>query len=140
MKKTVNIYPSRPIITVNPIIRGVVKAATKDTDTIRKCLIAGAKVEEILTSGRLVRLDMNNYNKDNEVSVAEKKVEEPKKEEKAEEPVKPESAEPDNNDDDSDKKDEATDLDALTEAIANNMDGVDISEQSEDDDEDKFGM
>lgn len=65
MTKRVNIYPSTPILSVIPIIRGVVKSATKDTDTIRKCIIARAKVEEILPDGTCIVLDLNNYNKDN---------------------------------------------------------------------------
>lgn len=65
MTKKVNIYPSTPIVNVQPVIRSIVKNATKDLDTIRKCIISRAKVEEVLPNGELVRLDLNNYDKDN---------------------------------------------------------------------------
>ena len=52
--KKVNIYPSTPIVSVTPPIRTTVKGATKKIETIRKCIIARAKVEEILPTGDTV--------------------------------------------------------------------------------------
>lgn len=63
--KIVNIYPSMPIIKVNPPIRSMVIGVTKSIDEIRTCLISRAIVEEITNSGKVVRLDFSNYNKDN---------------------------------------------------------------------------
>lgn len=68
MTKKVNIYPSTPITNVQPIIRSTIKNATKDTETIRKCIISRAKVEEILATGEIVKLDLSNYDKDNTLS------------------------------------------------------------------------
>lgn len=97
MTKKVNIYPSTPIVNVQPVIRSIVKNATKDLDTIRKCIISRAKVEEVLPNGELVRLDLNNYDKDNTFAnakettpVDEKKVKEPATETPAEKVVEPE--------------------------------------------------
>lgn len=67
MKKRVNIYPTRPITNVTPIIRGVVKDVTKDIKTIRLCILGMAKVEEILNDGSIIQLDLNNYNIDNNI-------------------------------------------------------------------------
>lgn len=64
MRKRVNIYPRGPITNVNPPIRVSVKGVTKDVQDIRKCIIAGAKVEE-LTSNGPVLLNLNNYDRDN---------------------------------------------------------------------------
>ena len=65
MKKRVNIYPRGPITTVNPPIRSVVKAVTKDVSDIRKCILAGAKVEEVINNYISIELNLNNYDKDN---------------------------------------------------------------------------
>ena len=65
MKKRVNIYPRGPITSVNPPIRMAVKGVTKDVQDIRKCIIAGAKVEEVINNGTAVLLNLNNYDKDN---------------------------------------------------------------------------
>jgi hypothetical protein len=75
--KRVNIYPSTPIVNVTPIIRSIVKNANKDYETIRKCIIARAKVEEILPTGDLVVLDLNNYNKDNNFAKVQETVLDP---------------------------------------------------------------
>lgn len=63
LTKVVNIYPSMPITSVNPPIRSSVKRVTKSVDEIRACLMARAIVEEILTTGEVVRLDISNYDK-----------------------------------------------------------------------------
>lgn len=66
MKKIVNIYPfSGPITTVNPCIRVAMKKVRKDTKDIRKCIIAGARVEEVLDDGRVISLNLSNYDTDN---------------------------------------------------------------------------
>ena len=63
--KKVNIYPRGPVTTTNPPIRGVVKGVTKPIQDIRKCIIAGAKVEEIFEGGKVVLLNLTNYDLDN---------------------------------------------------------------------------
>ena len=70
--KKVNIYPSTPIVSVTPPIRTTVKGATKKIETIRKCIIARAKVEEILPTGDTVILDLSNYDKDNRFNTESK--------------------------------------------------------------------
>lgn len=64
MKKRVNIYPRFPITSTNPPIRGVVKNVTKDVSDIRKCIIAGAKVEEIGPNNEVILLNLRNYDMD----------------------------------------------------------------------------
>ena len=64
MKKRVNIYPRSPITSTNPPIRGVVKNVTKDVSDIRKCIIAGAKVEEIGPNNEVILLNLRNYDMD----------------------------------------------------------------------------
>ena len=64
MKKKVNIYPRGPITSVNPPIRVPVRNITKDTKDIRKCIIAGAKVEECTPNGP-IELNLQNYDLDN---------------------------------------------------------------------------
>ena len=68
MKKRVNIYPRGPVISTNPPIRGVVKGVTKDISDIRRCIIAGAKVEEVRPDGQIVLLTLRNYDMDNSTS------------------------------------------------------------------------
>ena len=63
--KKVNIYPRGPVTTTNPPIRGVIKGVTKPIQDIRKCIIAGAKVEEIFEGGKVVLLNLSNYDLDN---------------------------------------------------------------------------
>ena len=65
MRKRVNIYPRRPITSVNPPIRSAVKGVTKDVQDIRKCIVAGAKVEEVINSSTTIVLNLNNYDRDN---------------------------------------------------------------------------
>ena len=66
MKKRVNIYPRGPVTTTNPPIRMPVINGTKDIKDIRRCIIAGARVEEICRDGRKVELNLNNYCLDND--------------------------------------------------------------------------
>ena len=61
--KVVNIYPSMPITGVNPPIRSAVKRVTKSIQEIRTCLMSRAVVEEILSDGSTVRLNIGNYDK-----------------------------------------------------------------------------
>lgn len=63
LTKVVNIYPSGAIVGVNPPIRSVVKRVTKSIDEIRTCLMARATVEEILSDGSVVKLNISNYDK-----------------------------------------------------------------------------
>lgn len=63
LTKVVNIYPSMPITGVNPPIRSAVKRVTKSVSEIRTCLMARAIVEEILPDGKIVRLNIGNYDK-----------------------------------------------------------------------------
>lgn len=65
MNKVVNIYPSMAILGVNPPIRTTQVKVTKSTSEIRACIIARAIVDEILPNGKTIRLNLNNYNKDN---------------------------------------------------------------------------
>lgn len=64
--KKVNIYPRSPITAVNPPIRVPQTNVTKSIQDIRRCVIAGAKVEEVLSNGTVVLLNLNNYDRDNE--------------------------------------------------------------------------
>lgn len=63
--KKVNVYPTMPITTVNPSIRGRMLRVNMTVENIYKCLIAHATVEEILNNGNIIRLTMANYAKDN---------------------------------------------------------------------------
>lgn len=65
MNKRVNIYPIKgPITNVVPPIRIALTGVSKDVKDIRKCIIGGAKVEEIV-GDTVVLLDLNNYDLDN---------------------------------------------------------------------------
>ena len=68
LTKVVNIYPSSPIIGVNPPIRSAVRHVTKSVKDIRICIMSRAKVEEILPNGKTIRLGFDNYDKDNYVT------------------------------------------------------------------------
>ena len=111
-KKKVNIFPRHAITAVNPPIRTPMEGVTKSVKDIRFCILADAKVEEVLPGGVKVLLNLTNYNIDNsgaKPAVAapapkkapkpvEEKKPEPKKEEKlVEEPKveeKPAESEP----------------------------------------------
>lgn len=100
--KEVNVFPKYgPITTVNPPIRVAIKNALQSIENIRRCIAAGALVEEVLDGENLV-LDFTNYDADNrsgqpvktvevkeevvvedKVEVAAPVVEEPKVEEEA---------------------------------------------------------
>lgn len=76
MSKIVNIYPTMPITSVNPPIRGKLMGVRRTTADIRACIIGRARVEELLPNGKIIPLDFTNYDKDNYVK------EEPKEEPK----------------------------------------------------------
>ena len=67
-KKKVNIFPRRPINT-DPPIRIPVKNVAKSISDIRKAIICGAKVEEVLPNGKTILLNLNNYDLDNSAKV-----------------------------------------------------------------------
>lgn len=69
MQKKVNIYPQRPITTINPPIRSTIKGVYMPIDIIRECIINRAIVEEVLDNGEVVNLDFTNFDKDNETPV-----------------------------------------------------------------------
>nr|DAR69871.1 MAG TPA: hypothetical protein [Bacteriophage sp.] len=63
--KEVNVFPKYgPITTVNPPIRVAIKNALQSIENIRRCIAAGALVEEVLDGENLV-LDFTNYDADN---------------------------------------------------------------------------
>lgn len=63
MIKKVNIYPTRVIHNIGIPITGVTLNQELSVGDIEKCLIANAKVEEILSNGTTVRLSLLNYTK-----------------------------------------------------------------------------
>ena len=63
--KRVNIYPNGPIINVNPPIRTITKDVLKPINDIKKCILAGAYVEEVFGPYKTVKLDLSNYDTDN---------------------------------------------------------------------------
>lgn len=72
MRKIVNIYPSRPILSLKtPIYNNIVKADLSVGD-IAVCIYSRAIVDEVLEDGTTVRLSLSNYNKDNRKNKEEK--------------------------------------------------------------------
>ena len=67
MKKRVNINAPIPVTTLKYPIVGSVRNVMMDVSDIRLCLCGKAKVEEILPSGKIVRLGFNNYDKENTI-------------------------------------------------------------------------
>ena len=67
MKKRVNVHAPIPVTTLKYPIAGSVRDVLMDVNDIRLCLCGKAKVEEILPSGKTVRLGFNNYDKENTV-------------------------------------------------------------------------
>ena len=61
MKKRVNVHATVPVTTLKYPIAGSVRNVMMDVADIRLCLCGKAKVEEILPSGKTVRLGFNNY-------------------------------------------------------------------------------
>lgn len=74
--KTVNIYPRYPIFTVKPtIVSNVLNQPMKIAD-IKACLLRQARVEEVLPSGKTVKLDLNTLAMDTEKRLREEAAEE----------------------------------------------------------------
>ncbi|MGL5330908.1 MAG: hypothetical protein ACRDD7_16715 [Peptostreptococcaceae bacterium] len=69
MIKKVNVYPSVPIFTVRPAILYPVMEVELGVGDIQNCIVARATVDEILSDGTTLRLDLSNFNKINEVVV-----------------------------------------------------------------------
>ena len=92
LAKKVNIYPTMPITTLNPVIRTMTKNTIKTVDEIKQCINARARVEEILIDGSILVLNLSNYDKNNNkkciVNNAIKPSEEPYKVENASEEIK----------------------------------------------------
>ena len=89
MKKRVNIKIVEPVFSVKPPILRTLMNVEMSTGDIRNCLCSKAVVEEILDNGRIVLLNLYNYNKDNNPN---KKEEKPKKQEVIKEYHKPKEA------------------------------------------------
>ena len=65
MIKKVNIYPVYPILSIkNPIVHTTLNVELSVGD-IERCICARAKVEEILPNGKIIVLNLKNYNKCN---------------------------------------------------------------------------
>lgn len=73
MVKKVNVYPTSPIISLDIPLRTRMMGINMDTEDIRKCIIAQAIVEEVLSDGKIVRLNFTNYDKDNSIKKEEDK-------------------------------------------------------------------
>lgn len=67
MKKRVNVHAPIPVTTLKYPIAGSIRNVMMDVSDIRLCLCGKAKVEEILPSGKTVRLGFNNYDKENTI-------------------------------------------------------------------------
>ena len=63
--KKVDITPRGAITSVNPPIRMPMHNVTKSVKDIRRCILAGAKVEEVLPGGGRLLLNISNYDIDN---------------------------------------------------------------------------
>ena len=68
LTKKVNIFPRGAITATNPPIRSPQSGVVKDIKDIRYCILAGAKVEELLPEGKKVVLNLQNYDLDNSKS------------------------------------------------------------------------
>ena len=67
MIKKVNVYPVFPILTIrNPIYHTALNIELNVGD-IERCIFGRAKVEEILPDGKIIVLNLKNYNKCNYV-------------------------------------------------------------------------
>lgn len=62
MIKKVNVYPVVPVFALkNPIYSTTLNTKLSTGDILR-CIYSRAKVEEILPNGKIIRLDLKNYN------------------------------------------------------------------------------
>lgn len=64
MIKTVNVFTRIPIRNVKPPLQGNYKNIKMDTSDIVKCLNRRARVEEVLSDGTKILLNLSNYYKD----------------------------------------------------------------------------
>lgn len=65
MIKKVNVYPVYPILTIKTPIFHTTLNIELSVGDIERCIFARAKVEEVLPDGRLLVLNLKNYNKCN---------------------------------------------------------------------------
>src|SRR5574344_2105141 len=72
--KKVNIQPIMPIFTVYPAITQKQEGIILPIGKIERCIIARAKVEEVLPNGETILLNLGNYK--NDFSITEQKKEE----------------------------------------------------------------
>ena len=71
MRKRVNVEPTiGPIYTLSVPITGKILNHEMSVGDILNCIYARARVDEILPSGKLVRLNLTNYDKDNTIKDA----------------------------------------------------------------------
>jgi hypothetical protein len=73
MIKKVNIHPVRPIYGLRVPITGVVFGTSMSVGDILVCIHARARVNEILPDGKLLPLNLSNYNKVNHIDTEVKK-------------------------------------------------------------------
>ena len=66
MKKKINVYAKMPFSYGKGIIRGNMNNITLDIEGIRRLILAKNIVDEILPNGELLRLDLTNYNLNND--------------------------------------------------------------------------
>lgn len=65
MIKKVNVYPVYPILTIRTPIYHTTLNMELNVGDIERCIFARAKVEEVLPDGKLLVLNLKNYNKCN---------------------------------------------------------------------------
>lgn len=65
-KKKINVYAKMPFCYGKAIIRGNMNNITLDIEGIRQLILAKNIVDEILPNGELLRLDLTNYNINND--------------------------------------------------------------------------
>ena len=146
--KKVDIYPKRPITTVNPPIRGAWLSVIKSVEEIKLCLEAEACVYEILPDGSSIELNLDNYNIDNYIEIDENEEEETSDDEDDDSSNTIENNESDDNEDiieeennesDDDSSDtiennESDDNEDIIEEENNDLNNDDIYDNPEDDD------
>ena len=69
MFKKVNIKPQSPIFTLKVPITAPVMGITMSTGDIAMCIHARALVSEILPNGKIVKLNLSNFDKDNSIVI-----------------------------------------------------------------------
>lgn len=66
MKKKINVYAKMPFCYGKGVIRGNMNNIILDIEGIRQLILAKNIVDEILPDGKLLRLDLTNYNTNND--------------------------------------------------------------------------